>query len=222
MPCVPAAASAASAASAAPPASAASPASSSPASSAAAVAIVDAAYRLSDLVSRADAVVPGFERPGRSARSGRSARADRSARRADRADREDPVCVYVDGAWRVYALHVLVQYEATEKETADGTEEEPRWESAHTYHGTRMWREFVSVRSEWADLAHEYKPEEAEKLAKDAAETLPDDVADAADATGAAGASEGFSDMPLLEPLEAARAARAARAASGIETEIAD
>ena len=180
------------------------------------MAIVDAAYRLSDLVSRADAVVPGFERPASPGRSARSGRSGRSARRADRADREDPVCVYVDGAWRVYALHVLVQYEATEKETADGTEEEPRWESAHTYHGTRMWREFVSVRPEWADLAHGYKPEEAGQLAKDTAEELSSDESDAG--------------LPPLEPVwrregtatSATSATSAMSRGSPIETELAD
>ncbi len=178
------------AASPASPAAPAGPASASP------VAILDASYRLSALVSAADAVVPGH----------------RSA------DREDPVCVYVDGAWCVYALHVLVQYEnenENENETAtteENDENEPRWESAHTYHGTRMWREFVAVRPEWADLAHEYKPDEAEQLAKATAEELSSDESDAG--------------LPPLEREGTATSATSATSAmsrgSPIETELAD
>ncbi len=206
----------------------ASPASS--ASPAAPVAILDASYRLSALVSAADAVVPGFgrfERSGRSGRSARSGRADR-ADRAERADREDPVCVYVEGAWCVYALHVLVQYEPTDEneaeadeadEAAEADENEPRWESAHTYHGTRMWREFVAVRPEWADLAHEYKPDEAEQLAKDRAGELSSDESDESDAA-----------LPPLEPVcrregtatSATSAMSAMSRGSPIETELAD
>ncbi len=63
----------------------------------------------------------------------------------------------------------------------------PRWESAHAYHGTRMWREFVAARPEWAELANGYKPEEAEQLAKDRAEELSSDESDAG--------------LPALEPV---------------------
>ena len=112
--------------------------------------------------------------------------------------RAEPVCVYVDGAWCVYALHVLVQ-------CGSGEGEVQRWESAHAHHGTRMWREFVAVRREWADRANGYNPTEAERLAYDAAEELSSDESDAG--------------LPPLEP--AAR--RAARPASAeIETEVAD
>jgi hypothetical protein len=176
---------------------AAAPASpASPAAPAAPVAILDASYRLSALVSAADAVVPGFER------------ADR-ADRAERADCADPVCVYVDGAWCVYALHVLVQYEPTDENDDEADEDEPRWESAHTYHGTRMWREFVAVRPEWADLAHEYKPDEAEQLAKETAEELSSDESDAG--------------LPPLEPVCRREGTTSATSrGSPIETELAD
>ena len=145
---------------------------------------MDARYVLSAEVSAAEAVVPGF---------------------GDADARVDPVCVYVDGAWCVYALHVLVQCETGE-----------RWESAHAHHGTAMWREFVAGRPEWADLAIEYRPEEAERLAHDAAEELSSDADSDAPSERA--------PPPLERVTGGVCAARAAATMGGcaIETEIAD
>jgi len=71
--------------------------------------------------------------------------------------------VFHDGTdWVAYALYVHVHDEHEDPDDA-------RWENAHKYYNTAAWRDFVTRRTEWHNLANGYDPEEANGHARVAA-----------------------------------------------------